>query len=61
MKIKFLIDYIGRETSMSQCFKGDTLEIDQQPAIELIGLGVAVEYIEKPKVKKEVKDVENEQ
>jgi hypothetical protein len=60
MKIKLLIDYVGRETSMSQRSKGDVLELDQQPAIELIVHGVAVEYIEKPK-KKEVKDVTDEQ
>ena len=59
MKIKFLHDYAGRETAMTRYFKGDILEIDHQPALELIQNKIAIEYVEKPKVKKEVTDGEN--
>lgn len=69
MKIKFITDYQGRETAMKQYRAGDELELDHQPAIELIALGVAQEQTEPdeqpaPPVKrtrkvKEVLDVEN--
>jgi hypothetical protein len=46
MKIKFLVDYVGRETAMNRYFKDDEMELDQQPAIELINLEVAEEVKE---------------
>ena len=39
MKIKFLCDYIGRETAMKQYHEGDVAEFDHQAAIEIIRLG----------------------
>ena len=47
MRIKLLADYCGRETQMIPYRKGDILEIDHQPAIELIQLGMAEEEPEK--------------
>ncbi|MCR4308374.1 MAG: hypothetical protein NUV80_07535 [Candidatus Berkelbacteria bacterium] len=47
MKIKFLVDYIGRETAMKQYDKGDVDELSPAQALELIRLGVAEEVIER--------------
>lgn len=68
MKIKLLIDYIGRETAMKQRFAGDELDMDHTPALELIAVGIAEaveEYeprvmVNKLRRKKEVKDDEIE-
>ena len=66
MRIIFLKDYTGRETAGKPYKAGDGLELDHQPAIELIALGVAREeeqQIEQPAKKirkvKEVNDVTN--
>ncbi len=64
MRIIFLKDYTGRETAGKPYKAGDSLELDHQPAIELITLGVAQEeQIEQPAKKirkvKEVNDVTN--
>jgi len=69
MKIKFLVDYIGRETAMKEYKKGDVLELDQQPAIELVNFEIAEEIVltmdeEKPHYvagAKKVKNVKNPQ
>lgn len=53
MKIKFLQDYVGRETAMKEVKKDDVLELDHQPAIELIHFGIAEEV---GAVKEVVKD-----
>ncbi len=60
MKIKFLQDYVGRETAMKEHKKGDIIEIQFPTAAELIRLGVAcgvVEETQKPE-KKKVKDAD---
>ena len=41
MKIKFLVEYIGRETAMRTYIEGDEADISPAQALELIGLGVA--------------------
>ena len=46
MKIKFLIDYIGRETAMKEYKKGDELELSQQPALEVINFEIAEEVVD---------------
>jgi len=43
MKVKFLQDYVGRETAMKQYKTGDTEIIGQQAAIELIQAGIVEE------------------
>jgi len=48
MKIKFLVDYIGRETSGVKCFKDDTFELSHQAALELVSMGVAEEISQEP-------------
>lgn len=54
MKIKFTTDYAGRETCGKSFAVDDVLELDHQPAIELIAAGVAVEFTEDaPEPKKE--------
>jgi len=71
MKIKFLEDYIGRETAMKEYKKGDVLELDQQSAIELINFEIAEEvdltetkdagFVLKSSYKEKVKHVKNPQ
>ena len=71
MKIKFLEDYIGRETAMKEYKKGDVLELDQQSAIELINFEIAEEvdltetkdagFVPKSSYKEKVKHVKNPQ
>jgi len=51
MKIKFLVDHVGRETGMQSVSKGAVLELPVEQALELIRLGVA----EEPKPRKEYK------
>jgi len=43
MKIKFTEIYVGRETAMKVYNKGDEADLSPAQALELIGLGVAVE------------------
>ena len=43
MKLKFLIDYVGRETAMAEYKAGDVDDIPQAQAMELVRLGVAEE------------------
>lgn len=45
MKIKFLIDYIGRETAMKEYPKDFEADIPDAQALELIRLGVAEEVV----------------
>jgi hypothetical protein len=72
MKIKFLMNYVGRETAMKQYYKGDVEELPDAQALEIIRLGGAEEVVfaygyvstlselpaEKPK-KKKVQNVQN--
>ena len=75
MKIKFLTNYIGRETAMKQYYKGDVEELPEAQALEIIRMGGAEEVVfahgyvstlselpvaEKPK-KKKVQNVPNTQ
>jgi hypothetical protein len=57
MRIKFLVDYAGRETNMQQFYKGDTERFGVEQALELIRLGVAEEV----KPRKEYKYGKNSQ
>lgn len=43
MKVKFLHDYLGRETAMRPMPAGVEMELVHQAAIELIAVGVAKE------------------
>lgn len=43
MKIKFLIDYIGRETAMKEFRAGDEVDFPVSHALELINLDIAEE------------------
>ena len=43
MNLKFTKDYIGRETAMKQYRAGETEDISNAQALELIKLGVAKE------------------
>jgi len=43
MKIKFLNDYLGRETAMKQYKAGDIDDLDFAQAQELIRLGIVTE------------------
>lgn len=62
MKIKFLVDYIGRETAMREHKQGEILELDFPQASELIRLGVVAEYTEQAeKPKKKAKEVMNDE
>lgn len=55
MKIKFLIDYAGRETAMKGCFAGEVYDFPDSQALELIRLKIAEEeheeVAEKPRRK----------
>ena len=44
MKIKFLTDYAGRETAMREHVRGAVVDTPTAQALELIRLGVAIEY-----------------
>jgi hypothetical protein len=50
MRVKFLVDYEGRETAYKKVKAGDEIVLDQQPAIELIKFGI----VEEVGVEKEV-------
>jgi len=41
MRVKFMVEYVGRETAMKIYLKGDEADISPAQALELIGLGVA--------------------
>ena len=45
MRVKFLVDYEGRETAYKKVKAGDEMELDHQPAIELIKFGIVEEVI----------------
>jgi hypothetical protein len=51
MKLKFLVDYVGRETGMKQYRKDDIDRFGIEQALELIRLGVAEEAKERKYVK----------
>ena len=63
MRVKFMVEYVGRETAMKIYLKGDEADISPAQALELIGLGVAEAVIEdKPEpIKKQVKHGKNTQ
>jgi len=46
MKIEFIKDYIGRETTMTQFYEGETVDMAFPQASALIKIGVAVEVVE---------------
>jgi hypothetical protein len=51
MKLKFLFDYLGRETAMKQYRKGDTDDFSTAQALELIRLEVAEEVVQEERAK----------
>jgi hypothetical protein len=60
MKIRFISDYLGRETAMQQYRRGAVADFDNNFALELIKMELAVEIVEtkpepiKPRKEKEV-------
>lgn len=44
MKIKFLVDCIGRETAMKQYGSGEIADFPTAQALELIKIGMAEEF-----------------
>ena len=57
MKIKFLMDYCGRETCMELYKEGNELILDQQPATELLHFGIA-EEVEIKQIHNKLRQVE---
>lgn len=54
MIVKFLQNFLGRETAMKEIEAGSVLELEHQAAIELIASGVVEEVKEKPEPKRRV-------